>query len=253
KKVLNNAREIKNELIILNRILQTKMVEDEMIKVIYEYPKITTILPLLVGKRQHKIETIDKVYDFKNIKIDEILYFLRKSKILELIKAREITNFYDFYLGLEIGLDSNARKNRTGELMKKRVIQFLDKNKVNYELEINSNSLLKHFGLEKSELDLIFSKNDAIKRFDFVFEKNGIIYLGEINAYMSSGSKLNEIAKSYIYLNESIKRSKKCKFIWITDGYGWKKTKQQIYEAFQKIEYIFNLNDLKNYNLDELI
>lgn len=95
--------------------------------------------------------------------------------------------------------------------------------------------------------------NQATKVFDFMFQFEGKVYLGETNFYNSGGSKLNEVAKSYLLLNGRLSKVPNLEFVWITDGGGWKVTKNQIHEAYTKIPFLFNLHKLKNNSLKELL
>ncbi|UWW01478.1 type II restriction endonuclease [Mycoplasmopsis felis] len=49
--------------------------------------------------------------------LDEYLLFLDKTGLLDLISNKIINNLVDYVLGVEVGLDSNSRKNRTGKSM----------------------------------------------------------------------------------------------------------------------------------------
>ena len=86
----------------------------------------------------------------------------------------------------------------------------------------------------------------AEKRFDFVIENNGILYLIETNFYVSQGSKLNETARSYKMLNEELKKIEGIKFIWFTDGKGWNTAKGNLEETFNEMEDIYNIKEMKN-------
>ncbi|WP_406618305.1 DpnII family type II restriction endonuclease [Mycoplasmopsis lipophila] len=66
----------------------------------------------------------------------------------------------------------------------------------------------------------------------------------ETNFYSSNGSKLNEITRSYIQLNDNIKEINNVNFIWITDGLGWKYSKNTLKLAYEKLDFLWNINDL---------
>lgn len=86
-----------------------------------------------------------------------------------------------------------------------------------------------------------------------MFKFGDKVYLGETNFYNTGGSKLNEVAKSYILLDERIAKVPNLEFFWITDGDGWKTAKSQIHEAYTKIPLLFNLYELENHSLSELL
>lgn len=44
---------------------------------------------------------------------------------LDMFKSKQIKSVIDYVLGVEVGLDSNAKKNRTGKLMEKLIEIFI--------------------------------------------------------------------------------------------------------------------------------
>ena len=90
------------------------------------------------------------------------------------------------------------------------------------------------------------------KRFDFVIKTKKQIYLIETNFYTGGGSKLNETARSYKTLATEISTINGVKFIWITDGMGWKNAKHNLEETFEVMDLIYNINDLENGILNTL-
>lgn len=79
------------------------------------------------------------------------------------------------------------------------------------------------------------------ERFDFVIKTNKNIYLIETNFYSSGGSKLNETARSYKTIATEVKDIKNIKFIWFTDGFGWKSAKNNLKEIFDILDDIYNI------------
>ena len=141
-------------------------------------------------------------------------------------------------------MDSNARKNRGGDRMESLVENFIKssgfiKNKT-YFKEIYSLEVEKLFNLDLTPLSKI-----SAKRWDFVIKTEKIAYLIETNFYSSSGSKLNEIARSYIGIAKRAEEIKGIKFMWITDGWGWRKAKKNLQEAYIEIPYLFDIADME--------
>ncbi len=69
--------------------------------------------------------------------------------------------------------------------------------------------------------DLCQAFGDDIKKFDFVVCGKDKTYFIEANFYTISGSKLNEVARSYQDLALKFEAFPNYEFIWITDGIGW--------------------------------
>lgn len=97
--------------------------------------------------------------------------------------------------------------------MEKLVAKFLTQSGVKFQKQVTSPKL----GLPSD----FRGKN---KRWDFAVKTEEHIYVIETNFYTDGGSKLNETARSYIFLANEARKIPGCVFVWITDGFGWKKT-----------------------------
>lgn len=251
--VFENVNMIKPELNILNSLIGSKNIEKDFIKLIEKHNEILRTIPILLAIRKKQIYCRDSNgefnYDFdyiENLENDKILYFMEQTGIFNLIRKNIVTNLIDYVYGVEVGLSSNSRKNRTGKIMEEIVENYLVNKgyilNINYFKEIYLKDIIEKFNITKYEKKLL----KINKRFDFILVKNGIIYAIECNFYTSSGSKLNEIARSYQNLNLEFKDNTKFKFVWITDGNGWKSSKKELEKAFKNIKNLYNLNDLEN-------
>ena len=122
-KVVENANKYKVELNILNSLIGSDNIEQEFLKLLKEYPKVLNVIPILLAKRESEIFAMDSDgsfnYDFKksNQTPEQYAAFMRKTGLFDLISKHLVNNLYDYVLGIETGLDSNARKNRGGHLM----------------------------------------------------------------------------------------------------------------------------------------
>ena len=150
-------------------------------------------------------------------------------------------------MGVEVGLDSNGRKNRGGHLMEDLVESFIKKagytKNVSYFKEMYSYEIENKFNINLSALS---NNGEASKRFDFVIIKNREVYGIETNFYAAGGSKLNETARSYKMLTEEGQNIKNFHFMWFTDGEGWKSARKNLKETFDILPLLFNINDLEN-------
>lgn len=104
-------------------------------------------------------------------------------------------------MGVETGLDSNARKNRGGHLMESLVERFIQKEglmyKENYFKEMYVHDISNLSGIDLSSIS---NQGKREKRFDFVIITEKQVYALETNFYNAGGSKLNETARSYKHL-----------------------------------------------------
>lgn len=260
EKVYNNVDEIKIELNLLNSLVGSKNIKYDFIRLINNYPEVLKCIPILIAKREKEIYAFDdeteNIYSFirPNLELEEYLVFMEKTGLFELIENRIINNLVDYVMGVEVGLDTNARKNRTGHLMEDLVEDYI-KDVISYKnaeyyKEMYAKDMASKWGVI---LNSLINEGKNNKRFDFVVKTENNIYAFETNFYNSGGSKLNETARSYKTLFLESQNIEGFKFIWITDGGGWKTAKNGLEETFDITDDLYNLNDLKNGVLDEVI
>ncbi len=248
-----NLNKFKIELNILNSLVGSKNIEDDFKMLVSKYPEVLKAIPILLAKRESEIYCQDDngkfKYNFKkqNYSIEQYCYFMRETGLFELLSNRIVKDLIDYVLGVEVGLDTNARKNRGGHLMENLVEKFIIeagfvKGKT-YFKELKIKPLEKLTGLS---LDSLSNSGKTVKRFDFVMIQNGITYAIETNFYNSSGSKLNETARSYKTLALESKDIPNFKFVWITDGLGWVDARHNLEETFDVLDTIYNIKELED-------
>ena len=173
--------------------------------------------------------------------VDGVIEYLNDTGLTEIFQNKKIKDLVDYVFGIETGLDTNARKNRSGHIMERTVAKTLDKNGIHYRQEVYSSewpAITRVLGDDK-------------KRFDFAIETATKIYLIEVNFYSGGGSKLNEVARSYSEIAPKINSVQGFEFVWITDGIGWKSAKNKLQEAYNIIPSVYNLTDI-NYFLQKI-
>ena len=168
---------------------------------------------------------------------------MRETGLFDLIQNHVTRNLVDYVLGVEVGLDSNGRKNRGGHQMEDLVENFLKETRVEYRKEMNLTDIEKMWGID---LSAISAQGKTEKRFDFVAKTSSCIFGIETNFYTAGGSKLNETARSYKMIAEESQNITGFQFVWITDGDGWKSARNNLEETFQVLETLFNIQDLEN-------
>jgi type II restriction enzyme len=250
-----NTASVKRQLALLNTLKGSENIEEEFKDLVKEYPECLKAIPLLLAVRENVIAITenDRRLDFNfnnmNYSIDLYVEFMQKTGIFELLQSHVIGDLLDIGLGINIGLDSNARKNRGGDQMEDLVEFFIKEagfeKEVTYFKEMYLEEVEKKWGYD---LSAISAEGTATKRFDFVVKPKGSseVYICECNCYSSSGSKLNETARSFKAISLEAKDIEHVHFIWFTDGAGWLKTKKNLKETYDVQEDIYNINDLKN-------
>ena len=252
--VYKNAEMLKLELNMLNSLIGSKTIENDFDNLITKYPEVLKCIPILLAVRQSEIIVLDKdgnkfEYDFKNMNytVEQYKIFMSETGLFDLIQNHLVNNLYDYVLGVESGLNSNARKNRGGHLMEDLVENFIQKAGFKKNETYFKEMYLQTIE-EKWKLDMSFisNQNQGTKRFDFVIKTDKCIYGIETNFYAASGSKLNETARSYKMISEEAKQVEGFEFVWFTDGTGWLSAKNNLKETFDIMENLYNINDMKN-------
>ena len=260
EKVYSNVESIKVELNILNSLIGSRNIENEFKQLLKEYPKTLKVVPILLAKREKEIKITDAEGEFlfnfnkPNYTIEEYAKFMRETGLFDLLEKHIINNLVDYVTGVEVGMDTNGRKNRTGDAMEDLVESYLVKyglvKGVSYFKEMTKSEIEEKFNLD---LNCISNQGKTEKRFDFVLYVNNHVYACECNFYGSSGSKLNETARSYKNLAIESKQVEGFTFVWFTDGIGWNTAKHNLEETFDVLETIFNLKDLDNGVINKLL
>lgn len=252
EKVYGNIDSIKVELHILNSLVGSRNVGEDFSKLVAQYPQVLKCLPILLAVRGQEIYAVDGDGEFlfnfsnPNYSIEEYKMFMRKTGLFKLISERIINNLVDYVTGVEVGLDSNGRKNRGGHLMEDLVESFLVKEGLvkgeSYFKEMYISDIEKRWGLDLSGIS---NTGKTEKRFDFVVRKNNTVFAIETNFYSGGGSKLNETARSYKTLALESKEIDGFRFVWFTDGQGWRSAKHNLEETFDVMDDIYCIHDLE--------
>ncbi|MFQ5561074.1 MAG: type II restriction endonuclease [Nitrospinota bacterium] len=265
EKVFENSRKLEVNLNTFNYILGKEDFDKEFKFLLREHPEIAGVIPFLVvrdGKSKKKFKILIEYerkrlvyedFDFTKDKftdedLERYLTFIKKTGLKKLITSKRIKNFVDYIIGVEAGLDSNARKNRSGKAMENIVEVFIkdlcSKKGYKYLKEANSKKIKKELGYD-------VPVDKISRRYDFVIDNKRELFVIETNFYGGGGSKIKSTAGEYKNLFDILKD--KYKFIWITDGLGWKTATRQLQETFEHNNFLFNLKMLENGVLEHML
>lgn len=242
EKINNNVAKISIKLNQLNYLIGKDDLYFAIKELFEENSKVFEVLDILIAVRKNKnAKTFNRdgeivLLDSYFISPEKLFEFIEETGLGDIFRNKNITNLVDYVFGVEVGLDTNARKNRGGENMSKAVSLLFDNANVFYKKEVNS-----------SEFIDITSLGADLKRFDFVIKTRTKTYLIETNFYNGGGSKLNEVARAYSEVAPKINKYPNYEFVWITDGQGWKSAKNKLEQAFSIIPSVYNLTTLDNF------
>lgn len=245
-KISQNVEDIKLSLCMLNSMIGTNNLRKSVETIWNRDKSAFNVMDILIAVRSEgKKKVIDNLgrcilLDSLFDSVDGVMEFLEDTGLAEIFQSKKINDLVDYVFGIETGLDTNARKNRSGHVMENMVARIFEQHGIDYRQEVYS-----------SEWQAItYVLGDDKKRFDFVVETTSKTYLIEVNFYSGGGSKLNEVARSYSDIAPKINSVSGFEFVWITDGLGWGKAKNKLQEAYSIIPRIYNLTNLQNFIQD---
>jgi type II restriction enzyme len=261
EKVIINVKMFEKELNILNYLIGKDNLEKEAFDLFKKYPDAIKAIPTLLAVREGAIDVLidSKNFKYKNLnffqfeytdsEINDIVEFVIKTGFGDLILKKQIKNFVDYATGVEVGLDSNGRKNRGGTLMESLVEEFVADTCENLNLQYLAQATSKKIK-EQWNIDVAVDKSS--RQLDFAINNNGKLFFIECNFYGGGGSKLKSTATEYIEMNRYWNKQG-IEFIWITDGAGWKSTLKPLREYFDKADYLINLELLRENILNSIV
>ena len=243
EKISQNVENIKLSLCMLNSLMGAQDMR-KAVETIWNRDKTAfNVMDILIavrsGGKKKVINSLGEciVLDTLFSSVDGVMEYLDNTGLTEIFQQQKIKDLVDYVFGIETGLDSNARKNRSGHVMEGMVARIFDKSGIKYRQEVYSS--------EWPEISGVLGDDE--KRFDFVIESSGKTYLIEVNFYSGGGSKLNEVARSYSEIAPKINSVPGFEFVWITDGIGWKSAKNKLQEAYNIIPSIYNLTNITDF------
>jgi type II restriction enzyme len=250
-KVRENAENLRIELSLMNSLIGSNDLENDFKELINRYPETIQAIPILIAVRDREFPVIIDFFDVEKgvrnmnfnktrrskVSVEEIegyLRFMKNSGLFILFET--IKNLYDYVLGVEVGMDTNARKNRSGEAMEQLLKPVIEKASKELGAKYLFQKKFKSVGL----LGRV-PASLANRKTDFIVYKDSRFVNIEVNYYSGAGSKPEEIVDSYINRKNELE-SYGWDFIWITDGNVWKGSESQLTKAFQNMEYVMNIN-----------
>lgn len=246
-KVEANVESVSIKLNQLNYLIGQTDMASAVARLWNENPKVFSVLDILIAVRtKDNKKVLDASGNVHLIKDyfktpEQVTQFLDETGLTKVLKTKQIKNLVDYVFGVEVGLDSNARKNRGGHIMEDMIAEIFSRNGIPFKQEV--------YYSEFPEIEKVLGADK--KRFDFVVRTPQKVYLIEANFYTGGGSKLNEVARSYSELAPKINAVSGFEFVWITDGIGWNDARNKLQEAFVHIPNIYNLTSIQ-YFIDKI-
>ena len=240
KKIGENVEQISMKLNQLNYLIGQMDMKGAILRLWEENPRVFSILDILIAvRKKDRKQVINSQGEFQFMEryfetAEGVIEFIKDTGLWQVLSNKKVTNLVDYVFGVETGLDTNARKNRSGHQMEGTVSHILQVSDIPFRSEVYS----------REYADIADALGTDEKRFDFVVETSAKTYLMEVNFYSGGGSKLNEVARAYTDLAPKINGVEGYEFVWITDGKGWESARNKFEEAYYAIPCVYNLTTI---------
>lgn len=261
QKVKENVEKFEYEINTLNYLVGCNDPRAKLKEILKKNSEVLPVLPLIIAVRDLEISVItnpekpletlkkfnfEKKSELNDNEINEIILFCERAGILKLFSEFKIKNLRDYLLGVEAGIDTNARKNRSGTAMESLVDPIL---KGIEGIRVFKQKTFKYL---REKEKIITPERLLNRKFDYVIISKSIFFNMEVNYYDGQGSKPQEIVDSYTNRKKELSKEG-WNFIWLTDGVGWKQGGHQITNAFEDMDFILNLEFARGGILKEIL
>lgn len=271
QKVHDNVEKHRPALAKLDCLIGCQNILDKAGELFKTNPSLLSTIPLLLGTRDEQIAVmIDDpqnyhtyMLDFAHPDIqhlDKYLDFIKQSGLFDMLTYDLKEPLVDFAYGIEVGLDTNARKNRSGfqnEATLAKNLALIKKERPTWEVATQVTAKYMETNWKIVVPEQLDKRHKGGRIYDgAIYNPNtNKVTIIETNFYSSKGSKMKSVAGEfsniYLYLKKHNTR-KQVNYVWITDGCGWNQAKNPLREAFNVIPNIFNLKMIKQGYLMEV-
>ncbi len=242
-KITKNVADIEISLNTLNYLIGKEDLRTAVQALWNRDKRVFEVMDILIATRKKDgkkyIDNDGSMHSIQSLfsSVDGVMKFIEGTGLDTVFKNKDVKDLVDYVFGIETGLDTNARKNRSGEITEKLVARIFDNARIKYRQQVSSKEFLaisEVLGVDQ-------------KVFDFSITAKNKTYLIEVNFYSGGGSKLNEVARSYTDVAPKVNSVPGFEFVWITDGEGWNSAKNKLEEAFAAIPKIYNLTTISDF------
>lgn len=242
-KIARNVADIEISLNMLNYLIGKENLREAVQSLWNRDPHVFEVMDILIATRKKDdkkyIDNDGSMHSVHSLfgSVDGVMKFLEGTGLDKVFKNKEVKDLVDYVFGVETGLDTNARKNRSGEITETLVARIFANAGIRYREQVSSK--------EFPAIAAVLGADQKV--FDFVITANAKTYLIEVNFYSGGGSKLNEVARSYTDVAPKVNGVPGFEFVWITDGIGWNSARNKLEEAFAAIPSIYNLTTISEF------
>lgn len=139
-KISKNVDEVRLSLCVLNSLIGSTDLRRSVETVWNRDRRAFSVLDILVAVRKHdRKKVLDAIGNSIPLEemfssVDGVMDFLQGTGLADILQNRTVGNLVDYVFGIETGLDSNARKNRSGDTMANMVANIFSHAGVKFSL-----------------------------------------------------------------------------------------------------------------------
>lgn len=246
RKVWTNIGKFNRELHLLSSLCDAADIVTATRELLRDYPRVVCALPALLACRGSMsiLEDVTtshvEIFDFApkdklcDEEIERYARFIGESGLLELLS--NIKSVPDYVTGVEVGIDTNGRKGRSGNLAVRALMPHIEAVKIAHP-QIQFWPERTYFWLESNGCKLPREMEGFKWDGAFFHQTTGKWVLMEINHYGTVGSKPSAIANDYIAREREL-LALGIGFLWVTDGWGWLRMTNPLRRAWDELRWM---------------
>jgi len=257
EKVRKRIDQVKVELNILNSLMDcttASQVEKRLAQLIKAYPNVVRALPPLIAIRDASVQVLTDIQDPEAVlhvrfdeevkddpdALDALLKFCRHTGIFDLFYKEAVDDLLDYVYGVEVGLDTHAHKNRSGEAMQNLLTPMIADLCNEVGLQCIPECTRRRLEQERYRPPMVDRKMDYV--LCRPGQATGHVNI-ETNYFGVSGSK-PDVITGYFDRQELL-RADGWHFVLVTDGPAWQGMRSLLHEAVNRLDYVMNLDQVR--------
>ncbi len=137
-KISANVAQVEMSLNTLNYLIGKEDLPKAVSEIWERDPKAFEVMGILIAVREEGnkpvVDSQGNVVMLKSFftAADKVVEFLLETGLADVFNNRRIKNLVDYVFGIETGLDTNARKNRSGHIMERTVANIFKDNGISF-------------------------------------------------------------------------------------------------------------------------
>jgi type II restriction enzyme len=241
------------ELRMMDFLVRSEDLKKDFMTLMARSPEVRRCFPLIFASRGSEITVRKGEKDAAVFSsdifcgIEDYALFMKESGLFDLIKDGKIRSFYDYALGVEVGIDSAKREYRRRQLKDAAVARHLIESGVEYYRKVSAGDVKRRWNIDVTHIW------NPDKIFDFAAVRDGRVYAIDADIYIEGNPKLPDIAEAHKTAAIKSEKTDGFSYVWITDGRGWKGAKYNLLDVFRNMKHIYSVKDLEDGVIEKIL